>query len=136
MNGKPYEVFTFQPTMSINFEQHKGTITKIKKGHYTFDSPFINIDSLQLSTDNIEEKACSLYTSMLLRHGANIKFIIKTAKKVNENISSFSSAMCRVLAKYTEVEEIKGENCPECGGRLIREAGCIKCLDCDYSKCL
>ena len=136
LDNKPYEVFTFQPNLEVDFANHKGLITKVKKGHYTYDSPLINIANLELSTDNIEEKACSLYTSMLLRHNADIKFIIKTAKKINDNISSFSSAMCRVLSKYTETEEIKGEKCPECGGRLIRESGCIKCLDCDYSKCL
>lgn len=136
LNNKPYEVFTFQPTMPVDIKPHKGKIIKIKKGQYAYDSEFIKIDNLHLSTTNIEERSCSLYTSMLLRHGANINFIIKTAKKVNENISSFSSAMCRVLAKYTENEEIKGEKCPQCGGKLIRESGCVKCLDCDYSKCL
>lgn len=136
LNNKPYEVFTFKPLNNVDIKPHKGTITKIKKGQYSYDSNFIRIDNLELSTDNIEEKACSLYTSMLLRHNADIKFIIKTAKKVNENITSFSSAMCRVLSKYVELEELKGEVCPECGGKLIREAGCVKCLDCDYSKCL
>lgn len=137
LNNKPYEVFTFRPLTTVDIKPHKGTITKLKKGQYSYNSEFIHIDNLELSTDNIEEKACSLYTSMLLRHNADIKFIIKTAKKVNDNITSFSSAMCRVLSKYVEIEEIKGEVCPECGGeKLIREAGCIKCLDCDYSKCL
>ena len=136
LNNKPYEVFTFQPTLDVDIKPHKGTITKLKKGQYAYDSDYIQIANLELSTDNIEEKAYSLYTSMLLRHNADIKFIVKTAKKVNENITSFSSAMCRVLSKYIENEEVKGEVCPECGGKLIRESGCVKCLDCDYSKCL
>ena len=136
LNNKPYEVFTFRPLVDVDIKPHKGTITKLKKGQYAYDSDYIHIANLELSTDNIEEKACSLYTSMLLRHNADIKFIIKTAKKVNENITSFSSAMCRVLSKYVEFEELKGEVCPECGGKLLRESGCVKCLDCDYSKCL
>lgn len=136
LNNKPYEVFTFRPLVDVDIKPHKGTITKLKKGQYAYDSDYIHIANLELSTDNIEEKACSLYTSMLLRHNADIKFIIKTAKKVNDNITSFSSAMCRVLSKYVEIEEIKGEVCPECGGKLLRESGCVKCLDCDYSKCL
>ena len=73
---------------------------------------------------------------MLLRHGVNIKYIIKTAKKVNDNIASFSSAICRVLLKYIPKEELKNEKCPECGGRLVREGSCIHCIDCGYSKCL
>ena len=69
---------------------------------------------------------------MLLRHGVSIKHIIKTAKKVNDNISSFSSAMCRVLNKYTPIE--LGGKCPECGADLIYEGGCVHCT-CGWSKC-
>lgn len=135
LDNKPYEIFTFKPLKPVNIKTHKGTITKIKKGQYSYDSEHIHIDDLQLSTENVEEKACSLYTSMLLRHNADIKFIIKTAGKVNSNISSFSSAMCRVLSKYINPEEIGNEVCPECGGRLIKAEGCTKCIDCSYSKC-
>lgn len=135
LNDKPYEIFTFEPLKPVEIDQHKGKITKVKKGHYSFDSAFINISDLQLSNSNIEEKAATLYTSMLLRHGADINFVVKTAKKVNDNITSFSSAMCRVLAKYAPKGH-NGEACPECGGVLIRESGCDKCLDCGYSKCL
>ena len=71
---------------------------------------------------------------MLLRHGIDIKYIIKTAKKVNDNITSFSSAMCRVLSKYIPKETLK-DKCPDCGGELIREGGCIHCKNCGYSKC-
>ena len=66
----------------------------------------------------------------------DIKYIVKTAKKVNDNITSFSSAMCRVLSKYIPNEEIKGEVCPECGNSLTRTGGCISCTNCGYSKCL
>ena len=76
-------MFTFRPLNNVDIKPHKGTITKLKKGQYAYDSEFIHIDNLELSIDNIEEKACSLYTSMLLRHNADIKFIVKTAKKVN-----------------------------------------------------
>ena len=137
LHDKPYEIFTFKPLHDVDIKSHKGVITKIKKGHYSYDSDYIHIDNLELANTNIEEKASSLYTSMLLRHHADINFIIKTAKKVDDNIGSFSSAMCRVLSKYIGVQEVEGEKCPQCGGtRLIRESGCVKCLDCDYSKCL
>ena len=70
---------------------------------------------------------------MLLRHGVNIKYIIKTAKKVNDNITSFSSAMCRVLAKYLP-KEVEG-TCPNCGGKIINEGGCRHCESCEWSQC-
>lgn len=136
LEGKPYEVFAFRPLNPVNIPAHRGTITKVSKMHYSFDSEHINISNLELANTNIEENAATLYSSMLLRHGADINYIIKTARKVNDNISSFSSAMCRILAKYIPNGEVKGEVCPDCGGTLVREGGCIHCKDCGYSKCL
>lgn len=133
---KPYEIFAFEMDKNMSIANHKGIIEKIGKGHYKFISDKLQIENLLLQNDKTEEKASSLYISMLLRHGVAIKYIIKTARKVNENIVSFTSAVCRILAKYTEKEEIEGERCPECEGRLVREGGCIKCLDCGWSKCL
>lgn len=136
LESKPYEVFAFRPRNPISFKPHKGVITKVSKMHYSFTSDVFHIDNLELANENVEENAATLYSSMLLRHGVDIKYIVKTAKKVNDNITSFSSAMCRVLSKYIPNEEIKGGVCPDCGGTLVREGGCIHCKDCGYSKCL
>ena len=135
LEGKPYEVFAFRPLRPIDIPPHKGKIIKKGKMHYSFDSKFIQLSDLQLANTNIEEKAATLYSSMLLRHGVSIEFITKTAKKVNDNITSFSSAMCRILAKYIKSSEIKGEVCPECGGNLVRDGGCTHCMNCGYSRC-
>ena len=136
LEGKPYEVFTFRPLNKIDFKPHKGVITKIKKMHYSFHSDHLHIDNLGVANSNVEENAATLYSSMLLRHGVNPEYIIKTAKKVNDNITSFSSAMCRIISKYIGKTEIKGEVCPDCEGTLVRENGCLHCIDCGYSKCL
>lgn len=133
--SKPYEVFAFRPRNPISFKPHKGVITKVSKMHYSFTSDVFHIDNLELANENVEENAATLYSSMLLRHGVDIKYIVKTAKKVNDNISSFSSAMCRVLSKYIPNEEIKGEVCPDCGSTLIRENGCVHCSSCGWSRC-
>ena len=134
LNDRPYEVWAFEPNMTIGVEPHKGIITKKSKMHYSFKSEFLEISNLQLKNEDIEEKAATLYASMLLRHGVSIKYIVKTAKKVDDNITSFSSAMCRVLNKYVPTE-VTGEKCPDCGGDLIRESGCIHCTDCGWSRC-
>ena len=135
-DGRPYEIFVFRPLHETKVGNHRGTITKKGKGKYVFTSEHLTISDLLKTDISVEEKAATLYTSMLLRHGVDIKYIVKTAKKVDDNITSFSSAMCRVLNKYTNIEEVKGEVCPECGGRLIKEGGCVRCIDCSYSKCL
>lgn len=132
--NKPYEVWAFKAEKNI--ENHKGKITKVKKQHYMYESNLLTINNLVETTTNIEERASTLYSSMLMRHRADLEFIIKTAKKVDDNITSFSSAMCRVLSKYLNGKEVKGEFCPECGAKLIRTGGCIECSEkCGYSKC-
>ena len=134
VNDKPYEIFAYRPNVAAKIPNHQGKIIKVKKNHYSFKSELIEIPNLQLITDNVEEKAATLYTSMLLRHNTNIKYVIKTAKKVNDNISSFSSAMCRILSKYMPSEDT-GDKCPDCGSNIVRENGCLHCDSCGWSKC-
>ena len=132
--NKPYEIFVYRSENNKIIPQHKGTITKIKKSVYKFDSENIVIENIS-SKLTTEELATALYSSMLMRTGANLKYIIKTAQKVDDNITSFTSAMVRILRKYEKNEIIEGEKCPECGGKLIRENGCIHCIDCGWSRC-
>ncbi len=130
---KPYEIFVFRLINNIDLTSENGFITKQGKGIYKLESKDLIIDNILNTNISIEEKAATLYSSMLLRHGVSIKYIIKTAKKANDNISSFSSAMCRILAKYIP-KEIEGK-CPECGAELVHEGGCIHCSSCSYSRC-
>jgi ribonucleotide reductase alpha subunit len=131
---KPYEIFCLKTLRPVNVPFHQGIITKLSKMHYHFKSKYYEIANLEDVNANMEEKATTLYASMLLRHGVAIKYIIKTAKKVDDNIASFTAAICRVLSKYMEKEELN-DKCPKCGATLIREEGCIHCSNCDYSKC-
>lgn len=135
--NKPYETFVYKASKDEStktYKQHQGTITKIKKGVYNFESDQLKIEDLssKLST---EELAVVLFSSMLLRTGANIKYIIKTSEKIDSNIASFCAALRRILFKYVKDVEVEGEVCPECGGKLIREAGCIRCKDCSWTRC-
>lgn len=134
LENRPYEIFAFKPNIVLNLPQHEGEIVKKSKMHYAFASSMLEIKDLESLNDDIEERAATLYSSMLLRHGVPIKYIVKTAKKVNDNITSFSAAMCRVLSKYIPVEA-SGEKCPECGGNMIQEGGCSHCESCGYSRC-
>lgn len=135
MEGKPYETFAFELGEG-NFLPQSGKIIKVKRGCYNFvgENDLI-IENIHLANDKLEERSSSIYISMLLRHGAPIEYVIATAKKVNENIASFTSAVCRVLMKYC-TKDIEEDSCPDCGTKLSREAGCKKCNNCGYSLCL
>jgi NADH pyrophosphatase NudC (nudix superfamily) len=106
------------------------------KDQYKFINHEFEIDNIQLAANRIEQRAHTIFLSMLLRTGAKIEHILDVAKKVDENISSFSSVCRRVLSKYI-VQEINGESCPNCGDKLIMQDGCVKCVnpECGFSKC-
>lgn len=128
----PYEIFAFEnPPMDKNTD---GRIIKVKKGHYKFVNHDFVIEDIQLAAERVEQRAHTIFLSMLLRHGAPITHIINVAKKVDENISSFSSACRRVLSRYVEPENLD-EKCPSCGSKMIREEGCVHCTQCSYSRC-
>lgn len=132
--NKPYEVFAFEnPPINRNV---KGETIRVKKGHYKFINGEFEIENIQLAANRIEERTLTLSASMLLRHGAPIKYVIKVIKKIDENITSFSSVVRRYLSRYIE-EELNGEGCPQCGDKLIMQDGCVKCVspDCLYSRC-
>lgn len=132
--GKPYEVFAFEnPPASKNT---KGKTIKIKKGHYKFVNGEFEIEDVQLAAERVEERTLTLTASMLLRHGAPVKHVNNVIKKIDENITSFSSVVRRYLSRYIP-EEIDLEACPVCGDKLIMQDGCVKCVnpECGYSRC-
>lgn len=134
INDKPYEVFAFKVTDRNDIKESDGKIIKVKKGLFKYVTDDFVIEDLNAYYGNIEERATTLYISMLLRHNASIPFIVKTAKKVNPVISSFTAALCRVLNKYTNDVQIT-ESCPECGQPLVKHGGCKECMNCGYSVC-
>ncbi len=134
LEEKPYEIFAFEnPPLNKNTT---GKIIKIRKGHYKFVNGDFEISDLQLAAERIEERTLTLTTSMLLRQGAPIKYVIRVIKKIDENITSFSSVVRRTLSRYID-EELSEENCPNCQDKLIMQDGCIQCINpnCGYSKC-
>lgn len=134
LQNRPYEVFAISIDKHLTWGEIDGKITKKRKGVYSFISEEVIIENLQLKNTEIEEKAFTIFVSMLLRSRNKIPHIIKTMDKIDDNISSFSKAIQRILSKFIP-PEILGEVCPKCEGKLIRTEGCIHCLECDYSKC-
>ena len=132
LQDRPYEVFAFVD--SDNSVRHcNGELIKETKGRYTFVYEDMRIENIQLAGD--AERAVTILASQLLRHGVPINSIIYTIKKISDGITDFTTAVARVLTKYTKNGDETGDVCPECGTKIIFENGCKVCKSCGYSGC-
>lgn len=93
--------------------------------------------------------------SLALRAGVDVADIINQVKGIGGEhavfqkggrVLSIPDAIGRVLEKRygngttapngkTPAASLKGEACPECGGTVAHEEGCMKCHLCGYTKC-
>ncbi len=130
-NNKPYEIF-IKKDLNV---KNKGSIVKVKKKDYIFQSE--NNEDIQL-TENIpdEYKAITRLTSIALRHGVEIKYIVEQLLKCNGDIFSFTKSLSRVLKKYIPNGVKSSQKCEKCGSSdVVFEEGCSSCKNCGYSKC-
>jgi ribonucleoside-diphosphate reductase alpha chain len=74
---------------------------------------------------------------LLLRHGVRVKNIVSEIDKIEGiTFSSFLFHIKKLLASYVrDGEKIVDAKCTECGGQLVFESGCQKCINCGGSKC-
>jgi len=130
----PYEIFAFKG----NVKKGCGIITKHKRGYYELQVGETTYSPIMEEMSEADRAICRL-TSMSLRHGVNIKFVVQQLEKVGEvtEIHGFARVMARVLKKYVwDGEKENGASCVECGGNnLVRVNGCVQCNDCGWSKC-
>jgi len=83
--------------------------------------------------------------SIGLRTGISIDSIVKQLRGIRcpspsiqkRPILSCPDAIGQALQEFTKfkVQEKVGGNCPSCGGQIIFEEGCTKCLSCSYTRC-
>jgi len=137
LNDEPYEIFAGKND-DISKTLKNACITKQKRGVYALCS----IDKKDILHEDIskyinqEEETVTRLISSNLRHGCDVSFIVHQLEKTTGDMMSFTKAVSRILKKYIpDNTEVKGENCPQCQGKLIREEGCLRCLSCGYSKC-
>ena len=129
---RPYEIFAIRPDK--HYPAHEGEITKVKKLVYKFESNIVTINDITDTNIDTLEKVITLLLSITLRHQIAIKYITHALDKPVDDITSFVSGISRILKQFQDVEELK-DKCPECGGKLVNECGCIHCTECGYSKC-
>lgn len=133
-NNLPYEVFAGINHFTVLKNHDKGQIVKKKKSHYNFESGDLIIANITeyLSDD---QEAVTRLVSSCLRYGGDINFIVGQLEKTKGDLSSFSKVLARVLKKYIPDGTESEDKCPECGGELVRESGCKRCLNCYFSVC-
>jgi ribonucleoside-diphosphate reductase alpha chain len=130
LNEKPYELFAVKYDGTINAT--KGTITKIKSKHYNFKCDDLLLEDIT-KLNSAEEQALTRIISLHLRASTPLKFVTEQLSKSETSIVSFSKAVNRVLAKYTDETNLK---CEECGSKnLTSSSGCFMCGDCGFSRC-
>jgi ribonucleoside-diphosphate reductase alpha chain len=136
LENKPYEIFAFNTDKET--KPCKGSITKEKKGRYSFSSKDgVLFDNIQSAAIHADEQMLTRLVSGMMRHGVNPKFIYEQISKCPLEIVSFGKAISRVIKKYIpEKELLEGQKCKDCGSTNIRLAeGCVTCNECGGSKC-
>jgi ribonucleoside-diphosphate reductase alpha chain len=137
LNGSPYEVFAGKNGF-IAKNVDKCRISKIKRGYYKAE--LNNGEVIENIAEHMEDdqEAVARLTSLSLRHGNDIGFMVQQLEKINGDMSSLSKCIARCLKKYIkDGTVVVGESCPECNKEtLIRQEGCLMCASCSFSKCL
>ena len=154
IDNEPYELFTgMLEKLNIpnwvengfivkNYEEKEidGEIKKVSR----YDLCYADKDGYRVCIDGIsrifnpEFWNYGKLISGLLRHHMPIPYIVKVISSLkldDSNINTWKNGVVRALRKFETSKELEEEKCPECGGRLVRDGGCIHCIDCGYSKC-
>lgn len=145
LNGKPYELFAFSKKhIQIPQIRKDGRLIKVSSGVYNLIYNGTTIENIAEHFESPEEDGFTRMVSRMLRHNISVSDICQDLDKSYSNISSFYKAISRTLKKnyMTDSEILEMDKkisgtieCPECGGSMAVTDGCVRCLDCGYSKC-
>ncbi|HSH00350.1 MAG TPA: ribonucleotide-diphosphate reductase subunit alpha, partial [candidate division Zixibacteria bacterium] len=111
---------------------------------------FASIGKSGYSTMADTEAICRMI-SLAMRSGIPVKQIVKQLQGIGGSqpvferrgvVSSIPDAIAKVLndhfgngGRLTKAPDIAKEHCPDCGGLLEHEEGCVLCRGCGYSQC-
>lgn len=94
-------------------------------------------------TTPIDSKYSEVYESfarifsVALRQGIDIEILLSQLEKANRKYGSVASVPAAMIRAFRMVGLSGGqqESCPDCGGVIVLEEGCLKCLTCGFSMC-
>lgn len=154
LNNKPYEIFTGLaeklniPTWVENGivvrNKEKKTVDGEEKLVSRYDICYKDKDGFNVCVEglsrtfNPEFWNYAKLISGLLRHKMPIPYVIKVISSLNldsSTINTWKNGVIRTLRKFNDSMVGDNEKCPECGGRMVRENGCLHCIDCGWSRC-
>lgn len=152
MDNHPYEVFGGTADhVDIPKNISSGVIYKIKgaeankKGRtsrYNLalengeEKETLIVEDIVSTFDDEDYAYATRLISTSLRHGTPIEYLAdQLGRDVNGGMNSFSKVISRVLKKYIKQSAKSGENCTECGDKLVYRDGCSICPSCGNTKC-
>jgi ribonucleoside-diphosphate reductase alpha chain len=138
---RPYEIFAgLEEEIEIPAKLKTGYVERVSSRKYNLyvaegeAKEYIKIKDIVKQFDNSAFADTTRLLSVCLRYGVPVPTVVGQLDKTESDITSFGKAISRVLKHYAEI--IPEEACPECKQpSLVSESGCIKCLNCSYSKC-
>ena len=133
LSNIPYEVFAIE-NGKYDKKLTKGKIIKEAQGQYhlVFEDGTEIKDITKNTTE--EEDMLTRMTSITLRHGVPLQYIVDQLLKTEGEMFSFGKSIARALKKYIKDGTATNDICPECKSKLIFRDGCKSCT-CGWTKC-
>lgn len=94
-----------------------------KTVNFGHDATIDDVKTVYMQAWKLGCKGVTIY-----RDGSKGDQVLSTVKSDNQNIQSVGDS----VQSENQNEELM---CPECGGKLHKQDGCSKCIDCGYSVC-
>ena len=150
LNGRPYEIFTGKTEDVFNMPAavEYGWVIKNKREDDSTQYDFqyedkegykVTMGGLSRSFDKEFWNYAKLISGVL-RHGMPLHYVVDLIGKMNlydENINTWKSGVVRALKTFiVDGTKVNDQVCSECtDGCIVYEEGCLKCINCGYSKC-
>jgi len=150
LDGKPYEIFTgkIEDVFVLPKGVEYGWVVKNKRadGNSQYDFQYEDKEGYKVTFGGLSrsfDKEFWNYAKLIsgvLRHGMPIQYVVDLIGKMNlydENINTWKSGVVRALKTFIpDGTKADDHTCSECETEgLIYSEGCLKCVNCGYSKC-
>jgi ribonucleoside-diphosphate reductase alpha chain len=144
-NDQPYELFAGEFSELIPIDTDKpATIKKVKEPdthNQYWLSYYTDTTQRSLLLNNLGENIYGNYARLisgLLRHQMPINYVVSVLEKLRlegNSIHTWRNGVIRLLKYYVTDGVSTGSLCKECGGQMVYQEGCKRCLQCLTTLC-